>query len=45
MNEELRAMTLSLAVQLLAGKDVSDKDVIDTAKAFQRHIEHGTGLS
>lgn len=45
MNEDLRAMTLSMAVTLLAGKDTDADYVIKMAKAFQRHIEHGTGLS
>jgi hypothetical protein len=45
MNEELRAMTLSLAVTLVAGVGADPDDVIEIAKKFQRHIEYGTGIA
>jgi hypothetical protein len=40
MNEELRAMTLSLAVEFHKGDNLvrQASDLIDIAKAFEKHI-------
>lgn len=42
--EELRAMTLSLAVSLLAGSGADAEKAIEVAKKFADHIQ-GTGIS
>lgn len=45
MNEDLRAMTLSMAVTLLAGRaDYDADDAIVYAKKFEAHIKFGTGV-
>jgi hypothetical protein len=47
MDQEIRAMTLSMAVEWTKTDQggMTVEEVIEIAKAFEKHIKYGTGLS